>query len=184
MKRCSKCKEIKDLKSFNKDKQKKDGLSPRCFSCLKLYRILNSEKKKEYSSNYSKNNREKINERVKKNYYNNPKNKLSINIRCLIYSILKRKNYIKSKKTEIILGCSFEEFKIYIESLWEPWMNWGNHGLYNGTLNYGWDLDHIIPLSSAKSEEEIYKLNYYTNFQPLCSYINRVIKRSNENFKP
>ena len=45
-------------------------------------------------------------------------------------------------------------------------------------LKYGWDLDHIIPVSSAKSEDEIIKLNHYTNFQPLDSYINRKIKRN------
>ncbi len=52
-----------------------------------------------------------------------------------------------------------------------------NHGKYNGELNYGWDMDHIIPMASAKNEEEVIRLNHYTNFQPLDSYENRVIKR-------
>jgi hypothetical protein len=56
-------------------------------------------------------------------------------------------------------------------------MTWDNYGLYNGELNYGWDVDHIIPLSSVKTEEELIKLNHYTNLQPLCSKINRYIKR-------
>jgi hypothetical protein len=30
-----------------------------------------------------------------------------------------------------------------------------------------WHLDHKIPISWAKSEEMVYKLNHYTNFQPL-----------------
>ena len=38
-------------------------------------------------------------------------------------------------------------------------MNWKNYG--------EWHLDHIIPISYAKKEEEIYELNHYTNFQPL-----------------
>lgn len=34
--------------------------------------------------------------------------------------------------------------------------------------NYGkWHLDHIIPLSTAKTEKEVIILNHYTNFQPL-----------------
>jgi hypothetical protein len=55
-------------------------------------------------------------------------------------------------------------------------MNWDNYGLYNGESNYGWDIDHIIPSSSAITEEELIKLNHFTNLQPLCSYINRKIK--------
>jgi len=54
-----------------------------------------------------------------------------------------------------------------------------NQGKYNGKLNYGWDMDHIIPIASAESEEDIIKLNHYTNLQPLCSFVNRVIKRDN-----
>lgn len=50
---------------------------------------------------------------------------------------------------------------------------------FKGELNFGWDIDHIIPTSSAKTEKDIYKLNNYTNLQPLCSKINRDIKRDN-----
>ena len=40
-------------------------------------------------------------------------------------------------------------------------MTFDNHGLH------GWHLDHIIPLSTAKTEEDIIKLCHYTNLQPL-----------------
>lgn len=56
-------------------------------------------------------------------------------------------------------------------------MTWDNKGLYNGELNYGWDIDHIIPLSSANSEDDLYRLNHFTNLQPLCSKVNRDIKK-------
>lgn len=65
------------------------------------------------------------------------------------------------------------------DSKFEPWMTWGNRGLYNGELNYGWDIDHIIPVSSAETEEGVIKLNHYTNLQPLCSKVNRDIKKDN-----
>jgi hypothetical protein len=105
--------------------------------------------------------------------------RLSKNIRTLISNTFKIKLYTKKSKTHKILGCSYDEFKIYLESKFEDWMTWENRGLYNGELNYGWDIDHIIPISSAKTEEDIIKLNHYTNFQPLCSYTNRHIKRNN-----
>jgi len=75
------------------------------------------------------------------------------------------------------LGCSLEYLKTYIESKFKPWMNWSNHGKYNGELNYGWDIDHIIPLSKAKTEKEFNELCHYKNLQPLCSRINRDIKK-------
>jgi len=56
-------------------------------------------------------------------------------------------------------------------------MSWDNYGLYDGSENYGWDLDHIIPISSAITEEQVLKLSLYENIQPLCSFQNRVLKR-------
>lgn len=119
----------------------------------------------------------KLNLLYKKRAENDPLFKLKVSLRKMINNKLKYGGYSKKTKTQQILGCSFEEFKEYLESKFESWMNWGNYGKYNGTLNFGWDIDHIIPLSSAKTEEEIIKLNHYTNLQPLCSYTNRYIKR-------
>ena len=88
----------------------------------------------------------------------------------------------KNQRTEEILGCSFEEFKLHLESNFEDWMSWENKGLFNGEINYGWDIDHIIPISSASTEDDIIKLNHYTNLQPLCSFTNRHIKMDNTDF--
>jgi hypothetical protein len=94
----------------------------------------------------------------------------------MIGNSMRYKGYLKNSKSESILGCTFEDFKLHLESKFEIWMSWNNYGLYNGELNYGWDIDHIIPLDSAETEEDIIKLNHYTNLQPLCSYTNRHIK--------
>lgn len=49
--------------------------------------------------------------------------------------------------------------------------------IFTHVENHGeWEMDHIIP--NAKTEEEIYKLNHYTNFQPLWKEDNR--KKSNK----
>jgi hypothetical protein len=155
--------------------------------------IIN-DNRKEYHVKYRLDNKEKIKKSQNKwknsniGYQNNYiKNRMQSDLlfyitcktRTLIKNSLKRCFTSKSKKTSDILGCSFDEFKLYLESKFETWMTWDNYGLYNGELNYGWDIDHIIPLSSALSEEDVIKLNHYTNLQPLCSYINRYIKMDN-----
>jgi len=61
------------------------------------------------------------------------------------------------------------------------WDNYGNWGGIPNELNTAWDIDHIIPTSTAKSEDELIKLNHYTNIQPLCSYTNRFIKKNKIN---
>ena len=45
-------------------------------------------------------------------------------------------------------------------------------------LNFGWDIDHITPLSSVITESDVIQLNYYTNLQLLCSKVNRDVKRN------
>ena len=97
----------------------------------------------------------------------------------MVRNALKRRGYTKSSSTYKIIGCTFEDLKLHLESKFESWMSWDNRGLYNGEPNHGWDIDHIIPLSTAKTEDEIIKLNHYSNLQPLCSKINRNIKRDN-----
>jgi hypothetical protein len=103
-------------------------------------------------------------------------------IRVSARSLVKRFLKVKKNTTNEIIGCSYEYLKQYLESKFESWMSWDNHGLYNGDFDYGWDIDHIVPLSSAKTDEEVIKLNHYTNLQPLCSKVNRDIKNDKVDF--
>jgi len=105
--------------------------------------------------------------------------RLKTNIRNLINKSFRYSSMTKCKSSESILGCTIVEFREYLESNFEPWMTWENKGLYNGSSEYGWDIDHIIPISSAKTLEEILLLNNYTNLRPLCSHYNRDKKKNN-----
>lgn len=129
----------------------------------KIYRKNNVEKFKEKDKKYQMNNRQSINEYnllyVKSRSKNDHLFKLSRNIRSLVYNYLRNFNITKSSKTESILGCTFLEFKEYIEYQFIENMSWNNYG--------EWHLDHITPISHAKNEEEVFSLNYYTNFQPM-----------------
>lgn len=184
-----------EYKIINKDKYKEYSKNRAYNPILKRnYYILNKEsileKRKEnydnnkeaklnYQKEYNKNNKDKRNSYLVERRKNDPLFKLITNIRNLIYNSFYYNGYSKNSKTEELLGCYFIDLKEYLESKFEPWMTWENRGLYNGALNYGWDIDHIVPLSSVNSEEDIIKLNNYTNLQPLCSKINRDIKKDN-----
>ena len=150
-------------------------------------RVINKEETKIYKKEYFQKNkeiitikrREKYNmnkDIINKNRRSNIPKRLNNTIGNLIRSYLKSNGFYKKSRTYKILGCSPLELKIYLESKFENWMTWNNYGKYNGELCYGWDIDHIIPISSVKTEEEILKLNHYTNLQPLCSYTNRYVK--------
>jgi hypothetical protein len=150
----------------------------------KNYQERYKEKKK---LKYQLNKEEKIkfqNLYFKKRINIDPLFKIKRNIKEMVRKSFLRKGFSKNnRRTEEIIGCKILDFKIYIESKFETWMTWENKGLYNGELNYGWDIDHIIPLDTAKTEEDIIKLNHYTNLQPLCSYINRCVKRNQIEWK-
>ena len=143
----------------------------------KIYYIENKERIKESIKKYQIENKNKLNNRRKIRLSNDPLFKLKCNLRRMNSRALENKGFKKSIKTEQIIGLSFNEIKLYLESKFKNWMNWENYGLYNGNENYGWDIDHIVPLNFGTTKEEIIKLNNYTNLQPLCSKINRDIKK-------
>jgi hypothetical protein len=103
-----------------------------------------------------------------KNYQNNyrksrllsdPMFAMKCRLRCRISKAISDKGYSKTCKTSEIIGCSWDFLKAHLESKFISGMSWGNRNL--------WHIDHIIPIASAKSEEELVKLNHYTNLQPL-----------------
>jgi hypothetical protein len=143
----------------------------------KKYREENKDKISKTKKKYREENKNEINKYFRDRCKNDIIFKISSNLRSNISLSIKKLNKNKKSKTELILGCSFEEFKLYLESKFESWMTWDNYGLYNGELNYGWDIDHIKPVSSAKTISELIGLNHYTNLQPLCSKVNRDIKK-------
>jgi hypothetical protein len=197
---CGSCKIDKDVSEFYSNKGAKDLLNSNCKSCKASYYIHNSEKilnrsKKRYDENYEsiKKRRRELEEadekkqqvKVEKFLERARIHELVLikrKIKNLIGSSFKRAlngQYIKSERTEEILGCNPLFFKEYIESQFLNWMNWDNHGNVCVPLEYNcsWDLDHIIPISQAKTEEDILKLNHWSNIQPLCSKINRYDKK-------
>jgi hypothetical protein len=117
-------------------------------------------------------NREIINEKKRTKYKEDVFYKLSFNVRNRLNTYLKSVNIRKKNKTFEIIGCSPLELKIHLETQFTNGMDWNNHGVN------GWHIDHKIPLSTAKNEDEFFKLSHYTNLQPLWSQDN--LKKSNK----
>jgi hypothetical protein len=159
-------------------KKWKDDNSEHLSNYNKRYKEDNKEKINEQQKDYRNRNKERINEDRRNRMKSNPLYRISTNVRNIVKYSIRRMGYTKRSKTYKILGCSFEEFKLHIESQFEPWMSWDNYGKIEvGKFNVGWDMDHIIPISSATNEDDVIKLNHYTNLQPLCSYTNRYLKK-------
>jgi len=127
----------------------------------KKHYIINREKRIEYSSKYAKDNKSDINKKRGIRHNTDILYRLKTSMRSRLNSFLKTKQIKKHNKTFDIVGCTPESLKEHLEKQFINGMSWDNHGLY------GWHIDHIIPLSSAKTEEEMYKLCHYTNLQPL-----------------
>ena len=202
MKICKKCGLEKEMLAFGKLSSSKDGKRNQCKKCVNLNLKNNrSEDAKQrkilYNNLYRVKNREVINNKMKIYYKKNPnkiikgsleyfrsyhKNRYKVDIlfklskilRSRLNKIIKLNNIDKKNKTFDIVGCSPQFLKTYLENKFTEGMSWDNYGFY------GWHIDHITPLSSAKTEEEIHKLTHYTNLQPLWSKDN--LKKSNKNY--
>ena len=141
-------------------------------SYVKNWRNKNPKKSLNASIKWRNDNRQKYNDYQKSYRLDNNLIKLSNNMRTRINKYLKIMNVGKKNTTFGIVGCSPEFLKNYLEKQFVNGMCWENKGFY------GWHIDHIIPLSSAKTEDEFYKLCHYSNLQPLWSSDN--IKKSNK----
>lgn len=180
---CGKCKISYPLDNYVKDNSKYDGLSSSCQSCVREYRENNKPLLRKLKRQYTLNNKERILEYgrtyTRERLLTDPLFKLKSNISRLIFQTFKNSKYQKKSKTVKVLGISMDKFKSHIESQFLSWMCWEKHGNCDTEdYNCSFDLDHIIPCSYAKNEEEVVLLNHWSNFQPLCSKTNRADKRA------
>lgn len=89
-----------------------------------------------------------------------PEYRIREGLRHRIYLAVKRK---RPRRTMELLGCSWAQFKLHLQSLFKPGMTWANYGYR------GWHIDHKRPcasfnLTDPKEQSECF---HYSNLQPL-----------------
>lgn len=146
---CGKCRGEKPFEEFSNDKSRKGGLQNKCKECKKAWREANKDKMSALQKAWYEANREKLKARKRERKATDPLFKLSCNLRSLIKAAYKNGGFKKNSKTRDIAGCSFEQFSL--------WIN----------LNEGQHIDHVIPVSLGRTEEEMTLLNHYSNLQAL-----------------
>jgi hypothetical protein len=183
---CSKCEVEMDVCyfTFRNDRKKYRNQCNLCLNKMEVIRYsLNPDNKKKRVSLWRINNPEKYDisnkkwrENNLKDYRKNKKENdplysFTHRIRSRIRSFMKTIKITKKNKTFDIIGCSPASLKEHIEKQFTEGMSWDKMGQYI-------HIDHIIPLNSAKTEEEVYKLCHYTNLQPLWAQDN--LKKSDK----
>jgi len=194
IKKCNKCGKEKVFSEFYKRSSAKDGLHNHCIECGKAknrkYYQENKEKLKtanrvrlasmtkeersEMHRRYYLANRDSRIEAMKeyrtatweerkldqrKRYHSDPKYRIRMNLTNRINKVFEKLGMPKRGRTRDIIGCDWDDLKIHIEDKFRDGMSWGNKG--------EWHIDHIVPLSSARTPEEMESLCHYTNLQPL-----------------
>lgn len=187
---CNDCRKIESKIYREKNKEKRKNTIRKYYNNNKE---LLSKKQKEYKEkNYEKWKRIKINsfhknkkknaDRIKElrklrqhkrtEYQRNKINtdliyKLSAICRTRIHHFIKKTNLTKKGKSFEMIGCTPTELKNHLEKQFRDGMCWDKFGKEI-------HIDHIIPLSTAKTEDELYKLCHYTNLQPLWAHENLI----------
>lgn len=196
---CSWCKSCE--KEYNKLYSKTEKRKTYRKEYSKKYCKDNKEKLQQKRKIYYQNNKEKIKEKIgkywEKEWYKEYrrskeykeyrkkwlKNKMKVDevfsykmySRQLISRAFYDKTFKKNEELEEIVGCDIAQFKRH---LLDTFLNNYNKNLENEKIN----IDHIIPLSTAKTIEEVKILNNYKNLQLLKKRDNE-LKGTKLNYK-
>ena len=161
---CKACNLIKDIFQFRK-REKNGRVSFECY-CLICEKLMNNERLKLHA---------KIVRQMDPNF------KIRKSLSYSIWKALKLSNSTKNNKSCLDgLNYTIEELRFYLESLFEPWMNWDNYGNYkksiwddNNQSTWTWQIDHIIPQSDLpyiSMEDDNFKQCWsLTNLRPFSA---------------
>lgn len=160
IKECHKKWREKNRDKINEKSREKYKENPNLFyERKKRYVENNREKVQQQNHNYKIKNRQKCAYYAREKRRNDPRYKLNSNLNSLIGQYTRGKGYKGDKTIREIIGCDIDFFIEHMKSQFTEGMTLENYGK--------WTIDHIIPISTAKTDEDLEKLNHYTNLQPL-----------------
>jgi hypothetical protein len=156
---------ILDMKKYNENYYKNNN--KKLLEYQKEYYKNNKQDSINYQIEYARINKQKINRRQK----NRRKNDINFKLRSIIsISIIKKLKLSLSSKNNLsiikYLPYTIQDLKVHLESKFESWMNWSNHGKYNKIWNdndsstWVWNIDHIVPQSKfyfTSMEDQAFK---------------------------
>jgi hypothetical protein len=131
----------------------------------RAFEKANPEWQSARNKKYRTENIQKIRNRLKNRRKTDHLYKTERLIRSSIADAFRRKGYTKRNRVAVILGCTWPEFQSHIERQFVRGMTWENRN--------AWEIDHIVPVATAKTELDVIALNHFTNLRPLWTAINR-----------
>ena len=171
------------LKNIERERERSRKYASKNREARRKYNKEHYLKNKEHKREYALKNKEHISKRMREYRLKNKNNKnlsfhierrnkyirnrkktdpifkLTANLRRR--TLLALKGQLKSAPTMKLIGCTVDELRRHIESQFEPWMTWKNHGL--------WHMDHIKPCAKfdlTDPEQQRICFNW-SNLQPL-----------------
>jgi hypothetical protein len=127
----------------------------------RAYYWKNIEKVKIRNKNHYQKTKPQRNKYLKERRNKDPHFSISISLRSGLNKAIKKANASKCLSASTLIGMPIADFKIYIESLFEPGMSWENRS--------EWHLDHKKPCAAFDLTNigQQKKCFHWSNFQPL-----------------
>lgn len=129
--------------------------------------LSEKQRKRRSDKKWKDAHKEQINLHIRERKQTDPIYKLKCQSRTMIYKSFARTGNVKSERCETIIGLPIDDFVSYL------------CGTFRNIYGREWDgaeavqIDHIIPLATATTAEEVLRLCHYTNLRLLTAEDNQ-----------